>query len=606
MAQGFLIDPGTSAEQLAAKRRIAEQLLQSGMDASPVGHPLQAMARALQGGMGGYDLYKAGEEDKQGATEAQKLLGQAFGGGASADGAAGSAGGALMALPTATRPAPGTPAAGAADAAGRPDDSADLYAPIRQFEGFAPTAKWDYKQNSGGYGSRAAPGQTFTRDQAETAMRSEADPIIAKVRRLNPSATQPQVAALTSAAYNLGPGLIDKLAPDIQAGNWDAIAAKLPQYNHAGGEVLPALTRRRQQEAAMLLGGGGEQLGAARPAQAAQPAGGASDDGNARMQVALRLMGNRRTAPIGQMMLQAEMAKEKAKPQVVGPGGYLVGADGRAVFHAPESDKERSKQHIVAPGSYVIDADGRQVFHAPPRQERPQVVAPGGHLVDDTGKPIYQAPEKRKEPPKPQAVAPGGYLVDANGRTVFRAPQQDYAAKAEAEAIGTGRGEARQALPGVLSSASETFDVINQLKNHPGLSEATGMSGLLDPRNYARGTDAYNFAILREQAQGTALLAAVTQFRGTGALSDAEGKAGTAAVARMSAAQSKPAFIKALRDYNRVVRNGVINSYEKAGMQPPDEVMEKFREQEEQEREEEKLENPASSGSGSYKVLKVH
>jgi hypothetical protein len=51
------------------RRRYALSLLSQGADSSPVKHPLAAVARALQGAMGGYVNYRAGEDDKEAGAQ---------------------------------------------------------------------------------------------------------------------------------------------------------------------------------------------------------------------------------------------------------------------------------------------------------------------------------------------------------------------------------------------------------------------------------------------------------------------------------------------------------------------------------------------------------
>lgn len=53
-----------SSPEMGARQRWALQQLQQGSDPSPVHHPLQALARALQGAIGGYTVYNADQEDK--------------------------------------------------------------------------------------------------------------------------------------------------------------------------------------------------------------------------------------------------------------------------------------------------------------------------------------------------------------------------------------------------------------------------------------------------------------------------------------------------------------------------------------------------------------
>lgn len=62
-----------------------------------------------------------------------------------------------------------------------------------------------------------------------------------------------QRIALISAAYNLGPGILDTLAPMINKGDIKGAANKLLEYDHAGGVVIQGLLNRRRAERWMML-----------------------------------------------------------------------------------------------------------------------------------------------------------------------------------------------------------------------------------------------------------------------------------------------------------------------------------------------------------------
>lgn len=53
-----------SPTDIAQKRKLAMALMQSGTDTSPVGHWTQALARAVQGGVGGYQAQQASQQEK--------------------------------------------------------------------------------------------------------------------------------------------------------------------------------------------------------------------------------------------------------------------------------------------------------------------------------------------------------------------------------------------------------------------------------------------------------------------------------------------------------------------------------------------------------------
>ena len=130
---------------------------------------------------------------------------------------------------------------------------------LKQQEGYAPRASWDYKQWSGGYGSRAAPGEVFTPESAQAALVRDAAPVSQWLdSNVKGQLTPGQRTALTSFGYNLGTGSggLQDLLPDINNGDWARVAARMQHYNHAGGDVSDGLTNRRAQEAALLMNGG--------------------------------------------------------------------------------------------------------------------------------------------------------------------------------------------------------------------------------------------------------------------------------------------------------------------------------------------------------------
>lgn len=127
---------------------------------------------------------------------------------------------------------------------------------LKKLEGYTAKPKWDEKQYSVGYSTKWVPGQPIgTREDHENALRREAGQIDDYI---NKNVTAPlddnKRAALTSFGYNLGPGGIQKLLPDINAGNWDKVASRMLSFSRAGDNPN-ALTDRRREEAGILLGG---------------------------------------------------------------------------------------------------------------------------------------------------------------------------------------------------------------------------------------------------------------------------------------------------------------------------------------------------------------
>ena len=142
------------------------------------------------------------------------------------------------------------------------DYSQELIDFLKRTEGYAPTAKWDVRQHSGGYGSRAAPGETFTPEKAEQRLRQELDTVDGYLQQnVTVPLNEGQRSGLLSFGYNLGVDDIGKLLPDINSGNWSRVSQRMLDFNKAKNEKtgqlepLEGLTTRRHAEASFVNGG---------------------------------------------------------------------------------------------------------------------------------------------------------------------------------------------------------------------------------------------------------------------------------------------------------------------------------------------------------------
>jgi hypothetical protein len=81
MAQGFNIAPGTSAEDLSLRRRLAASMLQQGTDTSPIQSPWQGAARMAQALIGGGQIGQMREEESLEKAAYQQQLAGILGGG---------------------------------------------------------------------------------------------------------------------------------------------------------------------------------------------------------------------------------------------------------------------------------------------------------------------------------------------------------------------------------------------------------------------------------------------------------------------------------------------------------------------------------------------
>lgn len=312
----YLVKPGTTSEDLAAQREYAQSLLANASSTKPVGHWTNILAQIAQGGLGGYELGELGNEGRRREDEAGSLFEKAIGALSGSGGATGPGGSSGTPAP-AMQPSPATAAASAAGreispTLGMGGSPLDM---IKKEEGFAPVAKWDVRQYSGGYGSKAAQNETFDQPKAEQYLRRDAAPVIGWVEKNIPGASMDQKRALISFGYNLGTDDLDKLLPDMQRGDWARVGQRMLSFNQSGGAFNPGLASRRRREAA-LLGAGGEA-----PAAGGQGGGmpaPVSDDGRSqRLAVASQMYRNPTTRPMAQQIVTAEMARERKTPSVV-------------------------------------------------------------------------------------------------------------------------------------------------------------------------------------------------------------------------------------------------------------------------------------------------
>lgn len=125
---------------------------------------------------------------------------------------------------------------------------------IKTFEGYDPTAKWDVRQHSVGYGTRARfAGETISPEEAESRFTAE----IAEARRIVEQHAggwdEGTKAALTSLTFNAGAAWCKSgLGDAVRRHDLAAVKARFVEYNKAQGQVLPGLVTRRAAEAAWI------------------------------------------------------------------------------------------------------------------------------------------------------------------------------------------------------------------------------------------------------------------------------------------------------------------------------------------------------------------
>lgn len=106
------------------------------------------------------------------------------------------------------------------------------------------------------------------------------------------------------------------------------------------------------------------------------------------------------------------------------------------------------------------------------------------------------------------------------------------------------------------ASISAQIGVIDKALQHPGREAATGLSGVVDPRNYVPGTNPRDFQVVLDQLGGAAFLQAFESLKGGGQITEVEGKKATDAMARLNRAQSDEEFQQSLQDLRSVMEKG--------------------------------------------------
>jgi hypothetical protein len=156
----------------------------------------------------------------------------------------------------------------------------------------------------------------------------------------------------------------------------------------------------------------------------------------------------------------------------------------------------------------------------------------------------------------------GGGQGGQGGRLGYTPPAaQLSAAKIEADA----GAQARVELPNNLATAQSMLETIGQLREHPGRKLGTGGTGVLPP---IPGTPQKDFITLLEQAKGKTFLEAFGSLKGGGAISEREGQAAQAAIARLDRTQSEEGFLQALAELEQIVQRGAERAQAKAGARP--------------------------------------
>lgn len=154
------------------------------------------------------------------------------------------------------------------------------------------------------------------------------------------------------------------------------------------------------------------------------------------------------------------------------------------------------------------------------------------------------------------------------------------AMKAEMEQQGKQDAKFKASAPAAISKAEEALRKIDEMVGSPAVKDKSGkvikaatgahpgLAGTIGVGVGARfipGTSAADFQARLDEIQGGAFLEAYETLKGGGAITEVEGKKATQAITRMSTSQSEVEFVKAARELQNVIKNGLEKAKSRMG-----------------------------------------
>jgi hypothetical protein len=123
-----------------------------------------------------------------------------------------------------------------------------------------------------------------------------------------------------------------------------------------------------------------------------------------------------------------------------------------------------------------------------------------------------------------------------------------------------------------ITEAERGLATIDKMLKHPGLKDAVGFKGaaygfgaLSTP---IAGTDAADFMSYHNQLQGQAFLEAFGSLKGSGQITEVEGRKATQALSRMDPSLGEEEFRRAAAEFQQVIRDGLARAKRQASRQP--------------------------------------
>lgn len=226
----------------------------------------------------------------------------------------------------------------------------------------------------------------------------------------------------------------------------------------------------------------------------------------------------------------------------------------------PEQQAQYRQQKFLNGGA---DGYGLNPIYGTDAQGNPVIMqmGKGGRAVQTA---LPEGVKLSKEPIKLDAGT-HFVLIDPISRQPVGTIPKDIAGEASLRKQGEARGTEIAGAQQALDTADQTIKEIDELRNHPGRKIATGGSSILPS---LPGTEKRNFDTRVAQLKGKTFLQAYQGMKGTGAISEAEGKKAEDAIARLDTAQSEGEFVQALNDLEAVVKLGAQRLRSRSGASP--------------------------------------
>ena len=153
-------------------------------------------------------------------------------------------------------------------------------------------------------------------------------------------------------------------------------------------------------------------------------------------------------------------------------------------------------------------------------------------------------------------------------------------AKATGTETGKSAAKASAELPSAIEAADRGIKLIDEMigdttvndrgqlvfgkkRPHAGFESYVGAT-LIPGQRFLEGSDTASFELRQKQIEGQAFLDAFNTLKGGGQITEKEGEKATAAISRMNKAASEVEYVKAARELQEVLREGVKRAKSKA------------------------------------------